>query len=221
MLNSKTLAKVMLTFSVAGAVVTGGLLVPPPATPVAPSVALPFATIELPDDEQGKEEASAVDTPPVNDEPAKPEPEEKNAPSDSVVAVPAVGFSAPASETRTVDGVVTPPDFEHIFRITDVNAEVYVTHSCRYEACLGNTLFDLPSGEVFVKEGQDLWVKGERHVVTEIRKVKKEELPFDAVWRTDGVAVITCFQNKDYTQSTHNLVVIAQPVSVESADTNG
>ena len=112
-----------------------------------------------------------------------------------------------------MNGVVTPPDFDHIFRITDVSAEVYVTHSCRYEDCLGNSLFNLPTGEVFVKEGQDVWVKGERYVITEIRTVKKDELPFDAVWRSDGVALITCFQHKDYTPSTHNLVVIAQPVS--------
>lgn len=211
MLSSKTLATVMLTLSVAGAVVTCLLLVPPTAASAPASVAVepPSRSLELLPPEPLETEPVSPEVPPTEDSPQSPaEPPVEPAAS---VTVPAVGFSAPTAETATVGGVVTPPDFDHIFRVTDVDATIYVTHSCRYEQCLGNTLFNLSTGDVFVKTGQNLFVDGQAFIVTEVRTVKKDELPYDGVWSTDGVAVITCFQNKDYTPSTHNLVVIAQP----------
>ena len=218
MLSSKTFATVMLCMATAGMVVTGLLLItsiavsiPPVEVESAPVVTMPFPDLSSSTpDESVPDDVGDDET----DSPRSTTDDEEEVGSAGVVSLPVAGFSAPLSETSTVDGVVTPPDFKHAFRVTDVAAEVYVTHSCRFEQCLGNALFNLRSGEVFAQRGQTLWVDGKRYTVTEVRTLAKDELPFDSVWKTDGVAVITCFQNKDLTPSTKNLVVVAQPADI-------
>lgn len=230
MLSSKHIASVMLTFSVAGAVLSGLLLAAPAPQPILTTTP-PTQTVETPvgyTDVRDRlpqptvtvkqQEDSTEKREPEREQPPTPKPHVKaTAPTHArgEVALPDVGFKAPIGKTTTVNGVVTPPDFKHIFRVTDLEASVYVTHSCRFEQCLGNSLFHLPSGKVFVEKGQTLWVDGKEYVVTETRTVPKKKLPADPVWATDGVAIITCYQNKDLTPSTHNLVVIAQPADSE------
>ena len=221
MLNSKHLAFIMLTLSTLGVVLTGLHLSVPPRVVSTVAVEQPTPTEvrdRLPNPPQQKEAEKPTpngSTKPVKEDTQVEQPVSPSPASPDTVSMPAVGFEAPLSETVTVDGVITPPDFDHIFKVTDVTADIYVTHSCRYEDCLGNSLFNLPTGEVFVQRGDTVWVDGQRHTVTEVRTVLKDELPEDSVWDTTGVGIVTCYQNSDYTPSTHNLVVIAEPTDIK------
>lgn len=217
MLLSKKIQWLMLTMALVGAAVSGFFIIATapttaPATPTTPAY-VDAGDTELPSLPFPLRTVDEADTlVPTLEETA---PVEQTTPVTSVApkgvfSFPTVGMTAPLSTTTTVNGEVTPPDFNQVFRITDVSApNVYVAHSCVREQCLGNALFNTDTQEVLVQTGDTVHVDGKTYKVTATRKVGKDALPTDPIWGSNDVAFVTCFQKTDRSPSTDNLVVVA------------
>jgi hypothetical protein len=143
--------------------------------------------------------------------------------------VDAVGLDVPLGSMRTVDGVVTPPDFTSAYHLTNLGAPldapqdgtVYVVmHSLRMGGLApGNYLFDVDSATSKVVPGDTIVVGGLTYRVDSWQTVAKPDLPGASdLWRNEPgrLVVITCLQKPDQSPSDDNFVIIAHQVTVSN-----
>lgn len=199
----------------AGGIFGASLLFPQQILETPPSPVVEVQRVELP---------SAPTTAPTP-VPEAPEPTSPEVSPPAVVeglSVPSLKLTIPLEGLKVEDGQLTPPTFDTGYVVDGYSVpltkakdgSVYVVfHSRRDGTGLGNNFFNQESGKPKVKDGAIITVDGLEYKVSETLTVPKDELPHrNDIWeKTPGTLyLITCLQNAQRTDSTHNFIVVAE-----------
>ncbi|MDR1791421.1 MAG: class F sortase [Propionibacteriaceae bacterium] len=148
--------------------------------------------------------------------------------------VPSVGLDAALGEANSYKGVINPPGFKSVYRIRDMGVSldkaaegtVYVaTHSLRHGGRgPGNYLFDVDTGQITVKIGDEMIADGVKYHVVDFRSIPKADLGSQSdIWENSPgrLVVITCLQRPDNSASRNNVVIIGQLDGTDSTTSGG